>query len=146
MKIKGAALNFICMKQILHPGGNVFPRKTCPSAILLPGVALALLPQTVKVRMQQQLLAGQPLRRVHPQTTLIGANHGNHQNHCSERLCFVPLSCDSGGGNFQFPASVNFNRLIKDATFTFMRLRAWLEMFGYFCSRGSCRTKTRHVN
>lgn len=40
----------------------VFPWEARPpAAVLLPGAALALFPQAVEVRVQQQLLAGQPL-------------------------------------------------------------------------------------
>lgn len=45
---------------------------------MLPGAPLALFSQAVKVRMQQQLLAGQTLGRVHPQTALHGGDH--HHN------------------------------------------------------------------
>ena len=57
----------------------MFARKTRPPvAIMLPGAPLALFSQAVKVRMQQQLLAGQTLGRVHPQTALHGGDH--HHN------------------------------------------------------------------
>lgn len=39
-------------------------------ALLLPGAALALLSEAVEVRVLQELLAAQPLGRVHPQTAL----------------------------------------------------------------------------
>lgn len=74
----------------------MLPWEACPpAAVLLPRAALALFPQAVEVRVQQQLLAGQPLRRVHPQTTLDIGNHGNRQHNSSSRtVAFAPLAWD----------------------------------------------------
>lgn len=89
---KGVPSSGVCRKRPPYPGGEVLPGKTRPPvAVLLPGAALALFPQAVKVGMQQQLLAGQPLRRVHPQTTLKGGNHGNHPHHRGRSPCLHQL-------------------------------------------------------
>lgn len=104
-----------------------------PAAVLLPGAALALFPQAVEVGVQQQLLAGQPLGRVHPQTSLDSGNHGNRQKSSSSTVAFVPYIAD----------------IIWEwisVILTFMRLRAWTEMVGYFCSRGSWRETREKFN
>lgn len=52
----------VCSSRLFYPGRMVFPWEARPpAAVLLPGAALALFPQAVEVRVQQQLLAGQPL-------------------------------------------------------------------------------------
>lgn len=55
------------------PGGEVLARQTRPpvaAALLLSRGAAALFSQAVEVRLLEELLAGQPLGRVHPQTAL----------------------------------------------------------------------------
>lgn len=51
-------------------------------AVVLPGGAGALFSQAVEVRLLEELLTGQPLRRVHPQAAL---NHQSHQQETRQR-------------------------------------------------------------
>lgn len=50
----------------------MFARESAPlvALLLLSGAALALVPQAVEVGLLEELLAGQPLGRVHLQATL----------------------------------------------------------------------------
>lgn len=135
-------LYWVLVIRLLYPGRKVFARETCPlvaGAVLLSWGTFTFFSQAVEVRMLQKLLTGQPLRRVHPQTTL------NHQSQQQERgdnqgqtvwflKRFIFLS--------QLWSIKQIIRLkticqIRHDTITFMRLRVWCERFGYFCSKDS---------
>lgn len=54
------------------PGGQVFSGRPAPlaGAVLVSGRGLVFLPERVEVRVKEELLTGQSLRGVHPQTAL----------------------------------------------------------------------------
>lgn len=61
-----------CARRGLYPWWKVFARESAPlvALLLLSGAALALVSEAVEVRLLEELLAGQPLGRVHPQAAL----------------------------------------------------------------------------
>lgn len=56
----------------LYPWWKVFARESAPLVplLLLSGAGVALESEAVEVRLLEELLAGQPLGRVHPQAAL----------------------------------------------------------------------------
>lgn len=67
-----------------YPWREVFARESAPlvALLLLPGAALALVPQAVEVGLLEELLAAQPLGRVHLQAALHQARDGRLLTHC----------------------------------------------------------------